>query len=109
MSSALRTAGWGTLGFALAFFLTFAINTVVNIAFTRPYYGLAADMAADFWGGVVYLATWSSAGVALGVAAIALPALAWPEGGTASLTCFSSNVAFSVFDQSTPCGFGRWL
>ena len=25
------------------------------------------------------------------------------------LTCFSSNVAFSVFDQSTPCGFGRWL
>ena len=26
-----------------------------------------------------------------------------------ALTCFSSNVAFSVFDQSTPCGFGRWL
>ena len=25
------------------------------------------------------------------------------------VTCFSSNVAFSVFDQSTPCGFGRWL
>ena len=28
---------------------------------------------------------------------------------TENLTCFSSNVAFSVFDQSTPCGFGRWL
>ena len=27
----------------------------------------------------------------------------------AVVTCFSSNVAFSVFDQSTPCGFGRWL
>jgi hypothetical protein len=26
-----------------------------------------------------------------------------------AMTCFSSNVAFSVFDQSTPCGFGRWL
>ena len=30
-------------------------------------------------------------------------------GGILDMTCFSSNVAFSVFDQSTPCGFGRWL
>ena len=28
---------------------------------------------------------------------------------TAVLTCFSSNVAFRGFDQSTPGGSGRWL
>ena len=27
----------------------------------------------------------------------------------AGLTCFSSNVAFRRFDQSTPGGAGRWL
>ena len=26
-----------------------------------------------------------------------------------ALTCFSSNVAFAGFDQSTPGGSGRWL
>ena len=29
--------------------------------------------------------------------------------GDQELTCFSSNVAFSAFDQSTPGGSGRWL
>ena len=29
--------------------------------------------------------------------------------GKPDLTCFSSNVAFRGFDQSTPGGSGRWL
>ena len=29
--------------------------------------------------------------------------------GARTLTCFSSNVAFRRFDQSTPGGSGRWL
>lgn len=31
------------------------------------------------------------------------------SGGGSALTCFSSNVAISAFDQSTPGGSGRWL
>ena len=31
------------------------------------------------------------------------------DGGEDVLTCFSSNVAFRGFDQSTPGGSGRWL
>ncbi len=40
---------------------------------------------------------------------VVMMAWSWRSRLQAMVTCFSSNVAFSVFDQSTPCGFGRWL
>lgn len=34
---------------------------------------------------------------------------AYPKEFRDDVTCFSSNVAFRGFDQSTPGGSGRWL
>jgi len=81
MKTSLRVAGWGTLGFALTFFVTFTINAVINMTTVSPDYPTAAQMAADFGSGVLFVLTWSSAGIALGVAAHGLSAVVWPDGG----------------------------
>ena len=84
MNTPLRVAGWGTLGFAIAFFVTFAVNFTLNTLIDYPRYPTASDMAADFGGGVVFILLWGSAGIALVVAAVGLPAVVWPEGALAS-------------------------
>ncbi|KJL38730.1 hypothetical protein JOD63_000117 [Microbacterium terrae] len=81
MTTSLRVAGWGTLGFALAFFVTFTLNALVNTLVPLAEHPLASDMADQHWGGVLFLSTWSSAGIALGVATIGLAAIVWPDGG----------------------------
>lgn len=84
MNSTLRTAGWGMLGFGLAYFVTFAVNSLINTLIAYSEHPLAADMSADFGGGILFLMTWSTAGIALVIAAQALPAIVWPDGGLAS-------------------------
>ncbi len=74
MNTSLRVAGWGTLGFAIAFVVTFAVNATLETIVDYTESPTAADMAADFGGGVVFILLWGSAGVALIVAAIGLPA-----------------------------------
>jgi len=78
MNTSLRVAGWGTLGFAIAFFVTFAVNTVLYTVIDHPSSPTAADMAANFGEGVVFILLWGSAGIALVVAAVGLPAVVWP-------------------------------
>jgi hypothetical protein len=85
MRTSLRVAGWGTLGFAVAFFATFVANALINTVFVQyPDHPLAADMAADHWGGVFFLVSWSVCGAALGVAAVGLAAVTLPPGGLAA-------------------------
>jgi hypothetical protein len=84
MNTSLRVAGWGTLGFAIAFFITFAVNQTLSMVIDHPRLPTAADMAADFGGGVVFILLWGSAGIALVVAAVGLPAVVWPAGALAS-------------------------
>ena len=84
MHTSLRVAGWGTLGFAIAFFVTFAVNATLNTIIDYPDSRTAAEMAADFGGGVVFILLWGSAGVALVVAAVGLPAVVWPSDSLAS-------------------------
>ncbi len=85
MQNTLRVAGWGTLGFSIAFFVTFVINALMNMVIApSPDLPTAADMASDFGGGVLFLLTWGSAGVALVVAAIGLPAVVWPTDALAT-------------------------
>jgi hypothetical protein len=84
MNNSLRVAGWGTLGFAIAFFATFAVNQTLSIVIDHPRLPTAAEMAADFGGGVVFILLWGSAGIALVVAAVGLPAVVWPADGLAS-------------------------
>jgi hypothetical protein len=79
MNNSLRVAGWGTLGFAIAFFVTFAVNQTLSMLIDYPRLPTAAEMAADFGGGVVFLLMWGSAGIALVVAAVGLPAVVWPS------------------------------
>src|SRR5687768_4823490 len=79
MNTTLRVAGWGTLGFAIAFFVTFAVNAALSTFIDHPPSRTAAEMAADFGGGVVFILLWGSAGVALVVAAVGLPAVVWPS------------------------------
>ena len=55
MNTSLRVAGWGTLGFAIAFVVTFAVNATLETIIDDPKLPTAADMAADFRGG-----EWSS-------------------------------------------------
>ncbi len=74
MNTSLRVAGWGTLGFAIAFVVTFAVNATLETIIDYPESPTAADMAADFRGGVAFILLWGSAGVALIVAAVGLPA-----------------------------------
>ena len=90
MRTSLRVAGWGTLGFAVAFFATFVINALINTVFeqyTPPEYPLAAEMAANFGFGVLFMAMWSTCGVALGIAAVGLAAFAWRDGSLAGRIC----------------------
>jgi hypothetical protein len=85
MNTSHRVAGWGTLGFALAFVATFAVNATLETMLDYPKLPTAAEMAADFVaGGVVFLLLWGSAGVALVVAAFGLPAVVWPPDALAS-------------------------
>jgi hypothetical protein len=84
MNTSLRVAGWGTLGFAIAFFVTFAVNQTLSMFIDYPRFPTAADMTADFGGGVVFILLWGSAGVALVVAAVGLPAVVWPADALAS-------------------------
>ena len=70
MNTSLRVAGWGTLGFSIAF----AVNATHETIIDYPELPTAADMAADFGGGVAFILLWGSAGVALVVAAVGLPA-----------------------------------
>ena len=84
MNTSLRVAGWGTLGFAIAFFLAFAVNQALNTVIDYPRSPAAADMAADFGGGVAFILLWGSAGIALVVAAVGLPAVVWPSDALAS-------------------------
>ena len=79
MNTSLRVAGWGTLGFAIAFFVTFAVNQALALVIDYPRLRMAADMAADFGGGVLFITLWGSAGIALVVAAVGLPAVVWPS------------------------------
>ena len=65
MNTSLRVAGWGTLGFAIAFVVTFAVNATLETIIDDPKLPTAADMAADFRGGVVFILLWGSAGVTL--------------------------------------------
>ncbi len=84
MNTSLRVASWGTLGFAIAFVVTFAVNATLETIVDYPDSPTAADMAADFRGGVVFILLWGSAGVALVVAAVGLPAVVWPSDALAS-------------------------
>src|SRR5215203_2598821 len=70
MNTSLRVTGWGTLGFAIAFFVTFAVNQALNTVIDYPRSPSAADMAADFGGGVAFILLWGSAGIALVTAAV---------------------------------------
>ena len=74
MNTSLRVAGWGTLGFAIAFVVTFAVNATLETITDYPKLPTAAEMAADFRGGVVFILLWGSAGVALVVAAVGVSA-----------------------------------
>jgi len=88
MRTSLRVAGWGTLGFAIAFFAMFVINALVNTVFVQyPEHPLAADMAADFGFGVLGTVLWSICGVALGVAAVGLAAVTWRDAGAIGRIC----------------------
>ena len=84
MNTSLRVAGWGTLGFSIAFFVTFAVNQALSAVRDYPRLPTAADMAADFGGGVIFILLWGSAGIALIVAAVGLPAVVWPSDALAS-------------------------
>ena len=84
MNTSLRVAGWGTLGFAIAFFVAFAVNQALNTVIDYPRSPAAADMAADFGGGVAFILLWGSAGIALVVAAVGLPAVVWRSDALAS-------------------------
>ncbi|GAA2724688.1 hypothetical protein [Cellulomonas aerilata] len=84
MSTPSRVAGWGTVGFAVAFVVTFVVNATIETMADRPELPTAADMAADFGGGVIYIVLWGSAGVALAVAAVGLSAVVWPSDALAS-------------------------
>ena len=85
MNTAPRVAGWGTLGFAIAFVVTFAVNGTLESIVVYPKLPTVADMAADFFlGGVVFFLLWGSAGVALVAAAVGLPAVVWPSDALAS-------------------------
>ncbi|MBD3943739.1 hypothetical protein IF188_18765 [Microbacterium sp. NEAU-LLC] len=88
MRTSLRVAGWGTLGFAIAFFAMFVINALINTVFVQyPEHPLAADMAADFGLGVLGTVLWSVCGVALGIATVGLAAVAWRGTGLTARVC----------------------
>jgi hypothetical protein len=88
MRISLRVAGWGTLGFAIAFFAMFVINALINTVLVQyPEHPLADDMAADFGFGVFGTALWSICGIALGLAAVGLTAVTWREGSFAGRIC----------------------
>jgi hypothetical protein len=84
MRASLRVAGWATLAFSIAFFVTFGVNAAVSTLIEFPEYPLATQMSAMHWEGSVFMVLWGSAGVALVVAAPALSAIAWPGGGLAA-------------------------
>ena len=84
MSNTFRVAGWGTLGFSIAFFVTFVVNAAVSMVNTGPDLPLAADMAGQFWFGVMFMPLWGAGGIAIVVAAQGLSAVVWPDGGLAA-------------------------
>lgn len=84
MPHALRVAGWATLGFAIAFFVTFVVNAIMNMSSSGPDYPTAAEMTADVGSGIVFMLMWGTAGAALVVAAVGLPAVVWPADALAS-------------------------
>lgn len=92
MPNAQRVAGWGTLGFSLAFFVTFVVNALMNMGATGPDYPTASEMAADFGGGALFMLLWGSAGVAIVVAAVGLSAAVWPADAIASRVATSFGV-----------------
>lgn len=92
MSTSLRVAGWGTLGFAIAFFTTFAVNALINVVVDYPDQPLAADMQADFVGGLVGIVLWTATGSALCLAAVALGPVAWREGSFPARICTAFGV-----------------
>jgi hypothetical protein len=111
MLNALRVAGWGTLGFSIAFFVTFVINALINMGSSGPDYPTASEMAADFGGGALFMLTWGTAGVALVVSAVGLSAAVWPADAIASRIATSFGViagagwimsGVSGFAQRTP-------
>ena len=57
MPNAFRVAGWGTLGFSIAFFVTFVVNALMNMGSSGPDYPTASEMAADFGGGALFMLT----------------------------------------------------
>jgi hypothetical protein len=81
MHASLRVAGWATLAYAIAFLVTFVVNATVSTLIDFPEYPLATEMQAMRWDGILFLSLWGSAGVALVVAAPALSAVVWPDGG----------------------------
>lgn len=81
MRTTYRVAGWGTLGFAIGFFVTFVVNSVINTVVEFPRYPLPEEMAQAMWYGAVFALLWGTAGAALVVAAIGLPALVFAAGG----------------------------
>jgi uncharacterized membrane protein YhaH (DUF805 family) len=88
MRTSLRVAGWGTLGFTIAFFAMFVINALINTVFVQyPEHPLADDMAADFGLGVLGTVLWSICGVALALATVGLAAVAWREAGLTARVC----------------------
>ncbi|MFE5410447.1 hypothetical protein [Microbacterium sp. NPDC056569] len=109
MRTSLRVAGWGTLGFGLAFFATFAINALINVVLVDyPEHPLASDMAADHWGGAVFLVNWTLCGVALGVAAVGLAASALrPDGIPARVSALFGAVATAGWLLSGASGMAQ--
>lgn len=109
MRTSLRVAGWGTLGFGIAFFATFLINALVNaVLVDYPEHPLASEMAADHWGGVLFLVTWSSCGAALGVATVGLASAALrPGGAPARISAVFGTIATAGWLMSGAAGLAQ--